>query len=282
MRIVRRQHRVLVQGITGKQGSFWTERMQAYGTTIVGGVNPKKAGTVHLRGPGPWIGRGRHGSGRRVRRLGALHPAAWRQGGGAGRHRGRGPKPVHPDRTHPGPGRHARGGGGGGCRLRGHRPQHGGLGHRRRMLLRIHARLQRTHLQEGHARRHLAVRQPGHADVPERGHRRLRPQRLHRHRRRSHHRHHDPGRPGGPRRLRGHRGRDHRRRNRRYHGGRGRRIRGHHDQAGVRLHRRRCGASGQEDGPRGRHRDRRQGHLQIQAQGIGKRRVLPCSTRRPT
>ena len=51
MRIVRRQHRVLVQGITGKQGSFWTERMQAYGTTIVGGVNPKKAGTVHCGVP---------------------------------------------------------------------------------------------------------------------------------------------------------------------------------------------------------------------------------------
>ena len=28
--IVRRQHRVLVQGITGKQGTFWTEAMQAY------------------------------------------------------------------------------------------------------------------------------------------------------------------------------------------------------------------------------------------------------------
>jgi len=49
--IVRRGHRVLVQGITGKQGTFWTAAMQSYGTTIVGGVNPTKAGTDHLGVP---------------------------------------------------------------------------------------------------------------------------------------------------------------------------------------------------------------------------------------
>ena len=42
---------VLVQGITGKQGTFWTEHMQAYGTRIVGGVNPSKAGTFHCGVP---------------------------------------------------------------------------------------------------------------------------------------------------------------------------------------------------------------------------------------
>ena len=42
--IVRGHERVLVQGITGRQGSFWTERMIAYGTRVIGGVNPKRAG----------------------------------------------------------------------------------------------------------------------------------------------------------------------------------------------------------------------------------------------
>ena len=49
--IVRGGERVLVQGITGKQGTFWTERMQAYGTRVVGGVNPKRAGAEHCGAP---------------------------------------------------------------------------------------------------------------------------------------------------------------------------------------------------------------------------------------
>ena len=49
--IVRGDQRVLVQGITGKQGTFWTGRMQEYGTRIVAGVNPKKAGTEHCGVP---------------------------------------------------------------------------------------------------------------------------------------------------------------------------------------------------------------------------------------
>jgi succinyl-CoA synthetase alpha subunit len=45
--IVRGNDRVVVQGITGRQGSFWTEKMLAYGTHVVAGVNPKRAGDTH-------------------------------------------------------------------------------------------------------------------------------------------------------------------------------------------------------------------------------------------
>jgi succinyl-CoA synthetase alpha subunit len=42
------QSRVLVQGLTGREGTFHTEAMRAYGTTVVGGVSPGKGGTTHL------------------------------------------------------------------------------------------------------------------------------------------------------------------------------------------------------------------------------------------
>lgn len=45
--LVDKETRVLVQGITGKEGSFHTAQMVAYGTKIVGGVTPGKGGTEH-------------------------------------------------------------------------------------------------------------------------------------------------------------------------------------------------------------------------------------------
>ena len=39
--------RVLVQGITGREGSFHTAQCREYGTQIVAGVTPGKGGTTH-------------------------------------------------------------------------------------------------------------------------------------------------------------------------------------------------------------------------------------------
>jgi succinyl-CoA synthetase alpha subunit len=49
--IVRRTNKVVVLGITGRQGTFWTEKMIAYGTQVVAGVNPKRAGERHCNVP---------------------------------------------------------------------------------------------------------------------------------------------------------------------------------------------------------------------------------------
>jgi succinyl-CoA synthetase alpha subunit len=45
--LVDKSTRLVVQGITGKEGTFHTKQMVEYGTNVVGGVTPGKGGTTH-------------------------------------------------------------------------------------------------------------------------------------------------------------------------------------------------------------------------------------------
>ncbi|MER3431465.1 MAG: succinate--CoA ligase subunit alpha [Blastocatellia bacterium] len=49
--LVDKNTRLIVQGITGKEGTFHTLQMIEYGTRVVGGVTPGKGGTMHAGVP---------------------------------------------------------------------------------------------------------------------------------------------------------------------------------------------------------------------------------------
>jgi succinyl-CoA synthetase alpha subunit len=45
--LVNKETRLIVQGITGREGTFHAKACQEYGTKVVGGVTPGKGGTIH-------------------------------------------------------------------------------------------------------------------------------------------------------------------------------------------------------------------------------------------
>ncbi len=49
--LVNERTRVIVQGLTGREGSFHAQQMMEYGTKVVAGVTPGKGGTKHLDVP---------------------------------------------------------------------------------------------------------------------------------------------------------------------------------------------------------------------------------------
>ena len=86
--LVDKSTRLLVQGITGKEGTFHALQMRDYGTNIVGGVTPGKGGTTHegfavFNTVADAMREIKSGSSRWMRKSAGVKTFAWQEGYGA-------------------------------------------------------------------------------------------------------------------------------------------------------------------------------------------------------
>ena len=188
--IVRRKDRIIVLGITGKQGTFWTEKMIAYGSNVVAGVNPKRAGEMHIGVPIF------ASTAEAVAKVGGdvavmfIPPPMAKEAAVSAAQAGIKLLVVLTEHIpaqdvmamHAAAAKH-------GTRIVG--PNTAGLVTPGRMFRRHHAGLRAERVQAGPRRRDLAQREPRHAGLSQPDARRARPIRIHRHWRRSDARHHD-------------------------------------------------------------------------------------------
>ena len=184
--LVDKNTRLIVQGITGKEGTFHAKGCAEYGTKVVGGVTPGKGGTTHEGWPVFNTVADAVQQDRRQRDHDLRAAAVCRRRHSRSRRRGHSAHRLH-HRGHS----HARHGQGLGqaqeLEVAPHRPQLPRRHLARQGQDRHHARphsqgrLGRHRLPLRHA--HLRGRAPAHPA-------RHRPVDGHRHRRRSHHRHH--------------------------------------------------------------------------------------------
>ena len=49
--LIDKKSKIIIQGFTGKMGSFHADEMIKYGSNVVGGVTPGKGGSKHLNLP---------------------------------------------------------------------------------------------------------------------------------------------------------------------------------------------------------------------------------------
>ena len=102
--LIDKSTRLIVQGLTGREGTFHAKQAQAYGTNVVGGVTPGKGGTTHEGWPVfNTVADAVHAD--RRQRVGDLRAAAGRRrrrdgGGGRGTAAGRLHHRRHSDHRH--------------------------------------------------------------------------------------------------------------------------------------------------------------------------------------